>query len=278
MAGLNRALAAAMLVPITSGAAQAEDMEQIVVTGSFIRGTPQDAALPVDLLSPRGPRSTTAVPRSLEMVQEPEHRQRQPRRTNQFDNSGWPGQRGRRDHGHQPPRPRPGAHARAHQRPPARRLADHRGVDISAVPVRRHRPSSRCSRTARPRSTAPMPSPASPTSSPASDYRGRSRSARAVPGPRRLGRRVPVPRRHRRHGPHRERLRRGRGAWSTSAARKLTLPRRGTRAVQPIQDNPQGAGPPSATRGPCSPPTERPSRTERSSVRSPIRAAGTWAA
>ena len=36
---------------VAHSAALAAEMEEVVVTGSYIRGTPEDAALPVDVLS-----------------------------------------------------------------------------------------------------------------------------------------------------------------------------------------------------------------------------------
>ena len=49
-------LAVAMAISATSAAAQSSGpstVEEVIVTGSFIAGTPEDAALPVDVIGSR---------------------------------------------------------------------------------------------------------------------------------------------------------------------------------------------------------------------------------
>ncbi|MDZ4320788.1 MAG: hypothetical protein U1A07_18420, partial [Phenylobacterium sp.] len=68
----------ALAIALTAGAAHAQtrpdttptEVEEVVVTGSFIRGTPEDAALPVDVigaeeLQKRGSPSTVELLKAL---------------------------------------------------------------------------------------------------------------------------------------------------------------------------------------------------------------------
>ena len=58
----------ALLISIgLCGAASAEEMEEVVVTGSYIKGTPEDAALPVDVMN-REDLEDVGDPTLIEMV------------------------------------------------------------------------------------------------------------------------------------------------------------------------------------------------------------------
>jgi iron complex outermembrane receptor protein len=54
------------IIPMTSFAAE-QEIEEVVVTGSFIKGTPEDAALPVDVIS-RSDLEDVGSPSVMEMV------------------------------------------------------------------------------------------------------------------------------------------------------------------------------------------------------------------
>ncbi len=87
---LQRAILAcsipAALAALPAGA-HAQAIEEIVVTGSFIRGTPQDTALPVDVMT-RQDLQDAGNPTILEMVRNLNIAQGNIGETNQFDTSG----------------------------------------------------------------------------------------------------------------------------------------------------------------------------------------------
>lgn len=79
-------------VPLTS-LAQQQAIEEVVVTGSFIRGTPQDAALPVDVLSTQD-LVDVGNPTITEMVRNLNISNGNIGETNQFNASGGQGNEG----------------------------------------------------------------------------------------------------------------------------------------------------------------------------------------
>ena len=62
----------------------AQEIEEVVVTGSFIKGTPEDAALPVDVIS-RSDLEDVGDPSLLEMVRNLSVTSGNLGETNQFD-------------------------------------------------------------------------------------------------------------------------------------------------------------------------------------------------
>ena len=84
-----------MAVAIASGTALAADqvVEEVVVTGSFIRGTPQDAALPVDLISQED-LIDNGSPTITEMIRNLNISNGNLGETNQFNASGGQGNEG----------------------------------------------------------------------------------------------------------------------------------------------------------------------------------------
>jgi outer membrane receptor for ferrienterochelin and colicin len=93
---LRTAIAACSLpaaVLAAPGALAQEVVEEVVVTGSFIRGTPQDAALPVDLLSQED-LIDNGSPTITEMIRNLNISNGNLGETNQFDNSGGQGNEG----------------------------------------------------------------------------------------------------------------------------------------------------------------------------------------
>ena len=86
MGNLKRLLAA-MLVAGGSVVATAEEIEEVVVTGSYIKGTPEDAALPVDVLS-RADLEDVGDPSIVEMVRNLGVTSGNLGETNQFDTRG----------------------------------------------------------------------------------------------------------------------------------------------------------------------------------------------
>lgn len=57
--GLATLSASMAIFPLSSATAE-QELEEVVVTGSFIKGTPEDAALPVDVIS-RGDLETWVI-------------------------------------------------------------------------------------------------------------------------------------------------------------------------------------------------------------------------
>ena len=130
-----------LALAISIGATQASAAEapptpasvsEVVVTGSFIRGTPEDAALPVDVigadeLQKQGSPSPVELMKSLTVSNGVLGD------TNQFDARAQ-GSEGSAHH--QPARPRPGADAGAVERPPPgqRTDAERRLADINVLP------------------------------------------------------------------------------------------------------------------------------------------------
>jgi iron complex outermembrane receptor protein len=95
---LRKAIALATLsasiamIPQTSVAAE-QELEEVVVTGSFIKGTPEDAALPVDVLS-REDLEEVGNPSLIEMVRNLGVASGNLGETNQFDTRGGQGNEG----------------------------------------------------------------------------------------------------------------------------------------------------------------------------------------
>lgn len=95
---LRKAIALATLsagvamTPLTSVAAE-QEIEEVVVTGSFIRGTPEDAALPVDVIS-RTDLEDVGSPSVMEMVRNLSVTNGNIGETNQFDTRGGQGNEG----------------------------------------------------------------------------------------------------------------------------------------------------------------------------------------
>lgn len=78
----------ALLISIVlCGAASAEEMEEVVVTGSYIKGTPEDAALPVDVMN-REDLEDVGDPTLIEMVRNLGVTSGNLGETNQFDTRG----------------------------------------------------------------------------------------------------------------------------------------------------------------------------------------------
>ncbi|MEM1436701.1 MAG: TonB-dependent receptor plug domain-containing protein, partial [Pseudomonadota bacterium] len=73
--------------------AAGEEIEQVIVTGSFIRGTPEDAALPVDVLS-RSDLEDVGNPSITEMIRNMNVSSGALAETNQFDTRGGQGNEG----------------------------------------------------------------------------------------------------------------------------------------------------------------------------------------
>ena len=94
---LRRAIAAcaasAVVVPAAIPALGEEVIEEVVVTGSFIRGTPQDAALPVEVLSQQD-LVDVGSPTITEMVRNLNISNGNIGETNQFNSSGGQGNEG----------------------------------------------------------------------------------------------------------------------------------------------------------------------------------------
>jgi len=80
------------MIPMTSVAAEKE-IEEVVVTGSFIKGTPEDAALPVDVIS-RSDLEDVGSPSVMEMVRNLSITNGNIGETNQFDTRGGQGNEG----------------------------------------------------------------------------------------------------------------------------------------------------------------------------------------
>ena len=80
------------MIPLTSVAAEKE-LEEVVVTGSFIKGTPEDAALPVDVIS-RSDLEDVGSPSVMEMVRNLSVTNGNIGETNQFDTRGGQGNEG----------------------------------------------------------------------------------------------------------------------------------------------------------------------------------------
>ena len=88
------AFALPMAIAVASGSAiAAEEIEEVVVTGSFIRGTPQDAALPVDLISQED-LIDNGSPTITEMIRNLNISNGNLGETNQFNGSGGQGNEG----------------------------------------------------------------------------------------------------------------------------------------------------------------------------------------
>ncbi|MCB1645496.1 MAG: TonB-dependent receptor plug domain-containing protein [Pseudomonadales bacterium] len=77
----------------TSLAVQAEEMEEVVVTGSYIKGTPQDAELPVDVMR-RQDLEDNGNPSIIEMVRNLSISSGNLGETNQFQTNGGQGNEG----------------------------------------------------------------------------------------------------------------------------------------------------------------------------------------
>jgi outer membrane receptor for ferrienterochelin and colicin len=88
---------AAMLgLPATAVLAQGDDkteIEEVIITGSFIKGTPEDAALPVDVLS-RSDLEDVGSPSVIEMIRNLGVTSGNIGETNQFDTRGGQGNEG----------------------------------------------------------------------------------------------------------------------------------------------------------------------------------------
>ncbi|MFT5014907.1 MAG: iron complex outermembrane receptor protein, partial [Dinoroseobacter sp.] len=80
------------IIPMTSFAAE-QEIEEVVVTGSFIKGTPEDAALPVDVIS-RSDLEDVGSPSVMEMVRNLSVTNGNIGETNQFDTGGGQGNEG----------------------------------------------------------------------------------------------------------------------------------------------------------------------------------------
>jgi iron complex outermembrane receptor protein len=81
----KKALALGVVLPSLAFSAFAEQaMEEVVVTGSFIKGSPEDAALPIDVIS-RGDLEDFGNPSVLEMIQNLSVTSGNIGETNQFD-------------------------------------------------------------------------------------------------------------------------------------------------------------------------------------------------
>jgi outer membrane receptor protein involved in Fe transport len=90
----KKALALGVILPsLAFGVFAEEMMEEVVVTGSFIKGSPEDAALPIDVIS-RGDLEDVGNPSILEMVQNLGVTSGNIGETNQFDTSGGQGNEG----------------------------------------------------------------------------------------------------------------------------------------------------------------------------------------
>ena len=88
------AYALPMAIAVASGSViAAEEIEEVVVTGSFIRGTPQDAALPVDLISQED-LIDNGSPTITEMIRNLNISNGNLGETNQFNASGGQGNEG----------------------------------------------------------------------------------------------------------------------------------------------------------------------------------------
>ena len=79
-------------LPVTHIAAE-DELEEVIVTGSFIRGTPEDAALPVDVLS-RNDLEEVGNPSIVEMIRNLGVTSGNLGETNQFDGRGGQGNEG----------------------------------------------------------------------------------------------------------------------------------------------------------------------------------------
>ncbi|MFZ8913551.1 MAG: hypothetical protein ACO2YP_03050, partial [Pseudomonadales bacterium] len=94
---LRRAIAACTLPAAVLAAPSVvfaeEAIEEVVVTGSFIRGTPQDAALPVDVVSQQD-LMDIGNPTIAEMVRNLNISNGNLAETNQFNGSGGQGNEG----------------------------------------------------------------------------------------------------------------------------------------------------------------------------------------
>ncbi|MFT4631027.1 MAG: outer membrane receptor protein involved in Fe transport [Candidatus Azotimanducaceae bacterium] len=90
----NKALALGVVLPsLAFGISAAEVIEEVVVTGSFIKGSPEDASLPIDVIS-RGDLEDFGNPSILEMVQNLSVTSGNIGETNQFDSRGGQGNEG----------------------------------------------------------------------------------------------------------------------------------------------------------------------------------------
>ncbi|MFN3237235.1 MAG: TonB-dependent receptor plug domain-containing protein [Pseudomonadales bacterium] len=90
--GLATLSASMAIFPLSSATAE-QELEEVVVTGSFIKGTPEDAALPVDVIS-RGDLEDVGNPSVMEMVRNLSVTNGNIGETNQFDTRGGQGNEG----------------------------------------------------------------------------------------------------------------------------------------------------------------------------------------
>ena len=90
--GLATLSASMSLLPVTSVLAE-QELEEVVVTGSFIKGTPEDAALPVDVIT-RNDLEDVGSPSIMEMVRNLSVTNGNIGETNQFDTRGGQGNEG----------------------------------------------------------------------------------------------------------------------------------------------------------------------------------------
>tara|TARA_R110002072_G_scaffold20841_3_gene75133 strand:+ start:957 stop:3887 length:2931 start_codon:yes stop_codon:yes gene_type:complete len=81
------------IIPMISVAAEEKELEEVVVTGSFIKGTPEDAALPVDVIT-RNDLEDVGSPSVMEMVRNLSVTNGNIGETNQFDTRGGQGNEG----------------------------------------------------------------------------------------------------------------------------------------------------------------------------------------
>jgi outer membrane receptor protein involved in Fe transport len=90
----KKALALGVVLPtLAFGISAAQVIEEVIVTGSFIKGSPEDAALPIDVIS-RGDMEDFGNPTILEMVQNLGVTSGNIGETNQFDTRGGQGNEG----------------------------------------------------------------------------------------------------------------------------------------------------------------------------------------
>jgi iron complex outermembrane receptor protein len=90
----KKALALGVVLPSLAFSVFAEEtMEEVVVTGSFIKGSPEDASLPIDVIS-RADLEDFGNPSVLEMIQNLSVTSGNIGETNQFDSRGGQGNEG----------------------------------------------------------------------------------------------------------------------------------------------------------------------------------------
>jgi outer membrane receptor protein involved in Fe transport len=92
MLGVASVGASLAFMPVQSAFAE-DDLEEVIVTGSFIRGTPEDAALPVDVLN-RDDLEDVGNPSIVEMIRNLGMTSGNLGETNQFDARGGQGNEG----------------------------------------------------------------------------------------------------------------------------------------------------------------------------------------